>query len=75
LFSLLVSVSNPTPSAAEATIEKVQIADGIYQFITSPDGYVPNGNSLVVINENDVLVLTLSAVPPPPARSLPQSVG
>jgi len=56
LFGLLVSVSNPTPSAAEATIEKVQIADGIYQFITSPDGYVPNGNSLVVIKENDVLV-------------------
>lgn len=41
---------------ADATVEKVQIADGIYQFITSADGYVPNGNSVVVVNENDVLV-------------------
>jgi len=37
-------------------VEKVQIADGIYQFITAPDGYVPNGNSVVIVNENDVLV-------------------
>jgi cyclase len=56
LFCLLVSISIPCRSAAEATIEKVQIAEGIYQFITSVDGYVPNGNSVVVINENDVLV-------------------
>jgi cyclase len=46
----------PTLTCAQATIEKVRIADGIYQFITSPDGYVPNGNSVVVINEHDVLV-------------------
>jgi monoamine oxidase len=56
LFCLFVSVSIPASAAAEATIEKVQIADGIYQFITSADGYVPNGNSVVVINESDVLV-------------------
>lgn len=37
-------------------VQKVQIADGIYQFITAPDGYVPNGNSVVIVNENDVLV-------------------
>jgi cyclase len=37
-------------------VQKVQIADGIYQFITAPDGYVPNGNSIVIINENDILV-------------------
>ena len=55
-FYLFVSISIPCPSAAEATIDKVQVADGIYQFITSADGYVPNGNSVVVINENDVLV-------------------
>jgi cyclase len=37
-------------------IQKVQIADGIYQFITAPDGYVPNGNSVVIVNQDDVLV-------------------
>jgi cyclase len=37
-------------------VQKVQIADGIYQFMTAPDGYVPNGNSVVIVNENDVLV-------------------
>jgi cyclase len=47
-----------TPSSAETgvAVQKVQIADGIYQFITAPDGYVPNGNSVVIVNENDVLV-------------------
>ncbi len=46
------------PGAAQAgvAVQKVQIADGIYQFITAPDGYVPNGNSVVIVNENDVLV-------------------
>jgi cyclase len=46
------------PSSAETgvPVQKVQIADGIYQFITAPDGYVPNGNSVVIVNENDVLV-------------------
>jgi len=43
-------------SAAQVAIEKVQIADGVYQFITARDGYVPNGNSVVVVNKDDVLV-------------------
>jgi len=38
------------------SVTRVQLADGIYQFITARDGYVPNGNSLVVVNDNDVLV-------------------
>ncbi len=46
----------PGFAQAGVAIQKVQIADGIYQFITAPDGYVPNGNSVVVVNENDVLV-------------------
>ena len=53
-----------TAGAAESgvAVQKVQIADGVYQFITSPDGYVPNGNSVVIVNENDVLVFdTFSA--------------
>jgi cyclase len=56
LGCLLAVTGHAVMARAEATIEKVQIADGIYQFMTSADGYVPNGNSLVVINESDVLV-------------------
>jgi cyclase len=37
-------------------VQKVQIADGVYQFITAPDGYVPNGNSVVIVNDSDVVV-------------------
>ncbi|MGB0035372.1 MAG: MBL fold metallo-hydrolase [Candidatus Acidiferrales bacterium] len=44
-------------------VQKVQIADGIYQFITAPDGYVPNGNSVVIVNENDVLIFDTFARP------------
>lgn len=46
----------PSCSETGVPVQKVQIADGIYQFITAPDGYVPNGNSVVIVNENDVLV-------------------
>src|SRR6202050_3024719 len=38
------------------TLEKIQLAPNIYQFITPPDGYVPNGNSVAIINDADVLV-------------------
>ena len=40
---------------AAVNVQSVQIADGVYQFITAPDGYVPNGNS-VVVTRDDVLV-------------------
>ena len=53
---LVMSVMIPSRAATQLTVQKVQIADGVYQFITPPDGYVPNGNSVVVVNENDVLV-------------------
>ena len=45
-------------SAAEnrVAVQTVRIADGIYQFVTAPDGYVPNGNSVAVVTESDVLV-------------------
>ncbi len=54
----LYFVSGPAARSADAgvAVQKVQIADGIYQFITAPDGYVPNGNSVVIVNENDVVV-------------------
>ncbi|MGA8223173.1 MAG: MBL fold metallo-hydrolase [Candidatus Acidiferrales bacterium] len=48
--------ANPSGAQTPVAVQKVQIADGIYQFITAPDGYVPNGNSVVIVNENDALV-------------------
>ncbi len=57
LGAFLVSVFiAPGAAHAQVAVQKVQIADGIYQFITAADGYVPNGNSIVIVNENDVLV-------------------
>jgi cyclase len=58
LLAMFLALGCITPSSAQTgvAVQKVQIADGIYQFITAPDGYVPNGNSVVVVNENDVLV-------------------
>jgi glyoxylase-like metal-dependent hydrolase (beta-lactamase superfamily II) len=58
LLGLCLATGWATPGNAQTgvAVQKVQIADGIYQFITAPDGYVPNGNSVVIVNENDVLV-------------------
>ncbi len=44
-------------------VQTVPIADGVYQFITAPDGYVPNGNSVAIVNEKDVLVFDTFARP------------
>ncbi len=60
LGSAGVVLGGPVPGVA---VQRVQIADGIYQFITAPDGYVPNGNSVVIVNENDVLVFDTFARP------------
>ncbi|MGA8604142.1 MAG: MBL fold metallo-hydrolase [Thermoplasmata archaeon] len=46
----------PGPAEKGVALEHVAIAEGIHQFITAPDGYVPNGNSVVVVNDHDVLV-------------------
>lgn len=58
LLTVCIAFGSTFSSSAETgvAVQKVQIADGIYQFITAPDGYVPNGNSLVVVNQDDVLV-------------------
>src|SRR3984885_11915327 len=58
VLAMCVALTLAVPSGAEngVAVQKVQIADGVYQFITAPDGYVPNGNSVVIVNENDVLV-------------------
>jgi cyclase len=57
-LTVCVALTFAVPSGAEngVAVQKVQIADGIYQFITAPDGYVPNGNSVVIVSEKDVLV-------------------
>jgi glyoxylase-like metal-dependent hydrolase (beta-lactamase superfamily II) len=58
----LLAASLATGSAAAAAaesgvaVERVRIAGGIYQFMTAPDGYVPNGNSVAIVNDDDVLV-------------------
>jgi glyoxylase-like metal-dependent hydrolase (beta-lactamase superfamily II) len=58
LLATCLAAGWTTAGVAETgvAVQKVQIADGIYQFITAPDGYVPNGNSVAIVNENDVLV-------------------
>lgn len=58
LLTVSMVMMHVAPGSAQAgvAVQKVQIRDGIYQFITAPDGYVPNGNSVVIVNENDVLV-------------------
>jgi glyoxylase-like metal-dependent hydrolase (beta-lactamase superfamily II) len=37
-------------------VTKTKIGEGVYQFTSAADGYVPTDNSVVVVNENDVLV-------------------
>jgi cyclase len=57
-LAICVALGFATPIRAQTgvTVQKIQIADGIYQFITAPDGYVPNGNSVVIVNDRDVVV-------------------
>jgi cyclase len=61
LFLGLVVASSSARTGV--VVQKVQINDGIYQFITVPDGYVPNGNSAVIVSENDVLVFDIFTRP------------
>jgi cyclase len=58
LLTLCLAPAWFAPGSAQTAIavQKVQIVDGVYQFITAPDGYVPNGNSVVIVNQDDVLV-------------------
>jgi hypothetical protein len=57
--------ASPISAQSGVAVQKVQIADGIYQFITAPDGYVPNGNSVVIVNDRDVGGFdTLLGLPP-----------
>src|SRR5215475_9392649 len=51
-----VAAAAPANLSAEVKVVKTQIADGVFLFSCGPDGYVPSGNSIVIVNENDVLV-------------------
>ncbi|HSS21695.1 MAG TPA: MBL fold metallo-hydrolase [Pyrinomonadaceae bacterium] len=50
-------------SGAGQDIRKIVIADGIYQFMTMRDSYVRQLNSVVIVNENDVLVFDTNTRP------------
>jgi cyclase len=63
VISAALAFALPSGAENDVAVQKVQIADGIYQFITARDGYVPNGNSVVIVNENDVLVFDTFARP------------
>jgi glyoxylase-like metal-dependent hydrolase (beta-lactamase superfamily II) len=58
VWLLAASLATGSAAAAESgvAVERVRIAGGIYQFMTAPDGYVPNGNSVAIVNDDDVLV-------------------
>jgi cyclase len=63
MMCLAVGSALPGHAEMKVAVEKVQIAEGIYQFMTSPDGYVPNGNCVVIVNENDVVLFDTFARP------------
>jgi len=46
----------PARGQTPVAVQKIKITDDVYQFITAPDGYVPNDNSIVIVNDKDVLV-------------------
>jgi cyclase len=50
-------------SGAGRDIRKVVIADGIYQFMTMRDSYVRQLNSVVIVNQSDVLVFDTDTRP------------
>lgn len=56
VVNLVLAWAAPSSAQAPVAVQKTQIADGIYAFSSGPDGYVHNDNSIVVVNENDVLV-------------------
>src|ERR1043165_1695320 len=53
-------------SGAGQDIRKTVIADNIYQFMTMRDSYVRLLNSIVIVNENDVLVFDTNTRPSRP---------
>jgi glyoxylase-like metal-dependent hydrolase (beta-lactamase superfamily II) len=50
-------------SSSGRDIQKIEIASGIYQFMTMRDAYVRQLNSVVIVNENDILVFDTNTRP------------
>ncbi|HEY1417543.1 MAG TPA: MBL fold metallo-hydrolase, partial [Myxococcaceae bacterium] len=56
-FRPLLVLSLFSSSVAGAVpLEHVEVAPGVHVFTTPPDGYVPNGNSVVIVDADGVLV-------------------
>jgi cyclase len=53
--ALALLAAAPAPAAA-SEVRKTKLADGIWQFTIAADGYVEQLNSVVVVNDRDVLV-------------------
>ena len=45
-----------SPLVHAVPLEHVEVAPGVHVFTTGPDGYVPNGNSVVIVDPDGVLV-------------------
>jgi cyclase len=56
LFILAVLGLCPAQALAAPPITRSELAPGVYLFSTGPDGYVPNGNSVAIVNDADVVV-------------------
>ena len=56
LCSLLLAVLAAAPVARAVPLEHVEVAPGVHVFTTAPDGYVQNGNSVVIVDADGVLV-------------------
>jgi len=56
LLALLPALSLVSFPAGAVPLEHVEVAPGVHVFTTAPDGYVPNGNSVVIVDPDGVLV-------------------
>jgi glyoxylase-like metal-dependent hydrolase (beta-lactamase superfamily II) len=65
-FSILLTILSllPGTAAGSGNFEMVKIADGVYAAIrTEPPGLTVNGNSVFIINEDDVFVIDTTLTP------------
>jgi cyclase len=53
----------PSPSEAPVNLQIAKLADGIYQFTVTSDGYVEQLNSVAIVTERDVLVFDTTTRP------------
>lgn len=63
VFPCLAQTDFDHMSSSGRDINKIEIAPGIYQFMTLRDAYVRQLNSVVVVNESDVLVFDTNTRP------------